>query len=92
MRVDNHTAQTHCRMKFGMETQLDGCQHIAVETQPLMAMHLHIYLFILASKKTCSHSPTHTYSFEFEKKAYPIMKWSAKKDKTSHPLSVNDKI
>ena len=51
-----HTAQTHtsntlCHMKFGMEAQLDGCQHITVETQQLMEIHLHIYYFILASHK-----------------------------------------
>lgn len=54
----SHTSNTCCHMKFGMGTQLDGCQHIFVKTQQLMAIHLHIYYFIPAS-----HKPAHFLSF-----------------------------
>lgn len=68
-----------CNMNFGTEARLDGSQHIAVETQQVMAVHLHIYYFISAFRIPTSHkpvlSPTHTYTYakidssEFEKKA-----------------------
>lgn len=40
--VSKHTL---CHLEFGMEAQLDGCLHIAVETLQLMA---NIYIFIIS--------------------------------------------
>lgn len=44
-------------MNCGIEARLDGSQHIAVETQGVMAMHLHIYYFISAFRIPVSHKP-----------------------------------
>lgn len=57
-------------MNFGMEARLDGSQRIAVETQQVMAMHLHIYYFISAlrvlayRKPALSLSLTHTHNIQ----------------------------
>lgn len=55
-----------CNMNFGMEARLDGSQHIAVETQHAMAMH--IYYFISAFRFPTSHkpvlSPAHTHTHD----------------------------
>lgn len=44
-------------MNSGIEARLDGSQHIAVETQRVMATYLHIYYFISAFRIPASRKP-----------------------------------
>lgn len=70
-------------MNFGMEARLDGSQHITVETQQVMAVHLHIYYFISALEfplptNLLTHTQTQIDSFELH---IQIIKCSPKEKK-----------